>query len=151
VTLTLSEGDVAAIVFYLVDRHGLSPNLLNLRPVHDPAQDKLNRSDPRAFCYVKPRDPHIYCARAIEQLSQCFRYGVLLHEIGHHAMQAFHGDMSEPTVDAFILLTVPESDYEYADTDYYQDGRLVRAPSLQRVGTFWPAHVRSLMGEPSRG
>ena len=82
------------------------------------------------------KDWRIYCTQAIEMLPPDARMGILLHEIGHIHLTAFHGDASEVDVDEWILLNVREAKYTYADVRYRAPQSTMQrdAKNLQRVG-----------------
>lgn len=135
--MTRSAAALSAILRYMIDQKELDPSRGILRVVRDAAQDRLNAKNPRSFCYVLPRDPHIYCAGALEHVPEPFRCGILLHEVGHVAMNAFKGSISEPVVDSFILLALPESGYTYKDCDYRHNGDVRTARNIQWVSPKW--------------
>lgn len=132
-----ARATLAVLLAHMIDELGMDPSLGILRVIRDPGQDRLNAKDPRRFCYVLPRDPHIYCANAIEALTEPYRAGIILHEIGHVAMNAFKGSISEPVVDSFILLALPASGYTYKDCSYDLKGEPRHAKNLQWVSPEW--------------
>lgn len=126
--------DLRALIETLIRDHQMPPRLRNITLKHDPAQDKRNESDPRAFCYAKPDDLGIYCAQALGYLPVAFLYGVLLHEIGHIHLKAFNGEGSEVDVDLWCATDVKNSGYDYDNCYYIDQKEGTRfAESLERV------------------
>lgn len=133
--LSRSEQDFQRLVAYLRHKGTLAPVFDKLDLYYDPKHDEANASDPRAFCYVRPDRWFVYCSRALEDVAPRVRIGVLLHEIGHLARNAFKGDKSEVDVDTWVLDNVPEAGYHYADHEYYHMWRqeAVTAKAVEHV------------------
>lgn len=138
-----AEKDFLALLHYLNVECRMK---LSVVLQHDPEYDLVNTQDPRAFCYVERDDPTvIHCTKNLEYLDKNSRLGVLMHELGHIVLDAFHGDESEVDVDSWCLEFIPEAGYHYRDTKYQKptrDGILIKhAKSLQHVS---PAFIRIL-------
>jgi hypothetical protein len=139
--LSKASHDLNRLLDYLMEVKNLpSDRLYAVAVQHDPGHDRVNKTNPRAFCYVDRAYPsEINCTKAIEFLPPEARVGVLFHELGHIFLDAFHDDASEVDVDAWCLLTVPEANYVYRDTPYvisekaYMKRRV--AKSLQNVSS----------------
>ncbi|NDQ58584.1 MAG: hypothetical protein GZ088_16070 [Acidipila sp.] len=136
--LTHVEVLLEKLAQYLVEEHDLRKSLLKVRVIHCSGEDKRNDTDPRGFCHVQSDEWNIYCAAQLEFMPDPVTVGLLLHEIGHIYIPALKGPESEVDVDAWILETVPESDYYYIPDATYlrhlgKSGNLVRAKNLQSV------------------
>jgi len=119
ITLPNSELQLRLLLDYLIAEHGLNfRKFSKLCIVHSEEQDIENQKDPRVFCFVQRNTPRIYATVAMERLPADACVGVLLHEIGHLALDAFNGDDSEVDVDEWCMFTVPESNYHYRDCAY---------------------------------
>ncbi len=148
-TLVRANRDLRCLAEYLATRNIIIPfSLSSLYAVHDSRQDRANREDSRAFCYVENSGaPVVHCTKAIEWLPTEARIGVLMHEIGHLVLKAFEDDDAEVDVDEWCVTNFPEAKYAYADVTYYtlnkwgQKGEVRVAKSLQTVS---PAFVRIL-------
>ena len=116
----------------------------------DAEHDLVNRNDPRAFCYMRPNDPVIYCSAAVESLLPEARIGVLLHELGHLILAAFCGDDCEVDVDDFCMNDVRASGYHYEDVQYLSPwtNELVTAKNLECVS---PAFLEEVYGADEDG
>jgi len=124
-----------ALCFYLYDKHDLPRKFVRVLVVHNADQDRLNRSDPRAFCFVREEKPlRIEAAKALESLPDQFLLGVLYHELGHLVLGAFGTSGDEPKVDLWCTEFAPELRYTYSSVTYpaIHGGRAV-AMNLQRV------------------
>ena len=146
--LTKSETDFQLLSEYLVFERGLPGFVSALEVRHDPQQDRVNKKDARAFCYVRADDLGvIYCSKSIEAVEPEVRVAILLHEIGHIVLDAFTDDESEVDVDTWVDTEVPEAGYTYKDVTYERAGRRVTGKNVQWVT---PKFVREIHGRSSR-
>jgi hypothetical protein len=122
-----------------------------LQVVHSEEGDDFNKRRARQFCHVFPNSYDIHCSKALENVSERVRIGILLHEIGHIALQAFHDegdDSCEVVVDSWVNETFPEADYKFAHHKYASSaGRKRTAKSIEHVS----AEFADLLGKIHNG
>lgn len=126
--------DLEMLLNYLVDEHGqLQPlkEAVTLKWARE--HDRVNETDPRAFCYVEKGSPIIHCALALEAVNPEVRLGILLHEIGHIRLQEFTEE-GEVTVDEWCS-SLEEIGYHYRSGDYWHpvSGEFVTARNVEHV------------------
>ena len=137
--LTKTTTALRLLVEYLVTNKILPTYYRELTIKHERRLDRANEKKARAFCYVQEEDFQIHCAYALENVLPTVRLGILLHEIGHIRLNAFHeeegDDDFEVDVDSWILKNLPEAEYTYADHTYPALGKsgVRKAKNLQRI------------------
>lgn len=99
---------------------------------HSLIADTENKVSPRVFCLYVLDERIILCSRWMEALPPEFRYGVLLHELGH-VSQGVYGVNDEVRADLWARKMVPG--FKYANTWYQRGAQRVLAKSLECVPT----------------
>lgn len=117
--LTKANHDLDRLVEFLIDEGRIAAHWKDeLKVVNDFENDRRNQKDPRAFAHAVERSPVIHATRALEWVEPRVRFGILLHEVGHIALNEFKGDVCEVHVDEWCMFKVPESGYRYTDIEY---------------------------------
>lgn len=136
------------LVDYIVAAKGASTGAFAARVRHDLKCDAYNREKPRAFCFTRAGSWTIHCARNIERVSNEVLLGLLLHELGHIAIQAFHSDKDdtcEVDVDRWVAKNFPEAGYCYRNHSYRTaSGKLRTAKSIEHVSKRF---TKTILGE----
>lgn len=139
--------DLEKLVKYLVNEHGMTPELLDLGLERSRTQDKHHDRSPRAFCHVEKDKWTIFCTGAMEEIPGTVRIGVLLHEIGHLVLDAFDSELpdgEEVEVDSWIVLMIPEAGYTYTECEHTWRGKIVDALNVQTVSEDFLRRIRNV-------
>jgi len=125
------------LVDYIVAAKGASTSTFAARVRHDVKCDAYNREKARAFCFTRAGSWTIHCSKNIERVSDEVLIGLLLHEMGHIAIQAFHSDKNdtcEVDVDRWVAKNFPEAGYHYKNHSYRTArGKDLTAKSIEHV------------------
>ena len=126
-----------ALLNYLHDVRGFDDTILDVRLKFDGANDRMNAKDPRAFCFCVEGENIIHCSNALLDLPAEPCIGILLHELAHLILNAFHGEKAEVDVDLFCTEKIPEAGYHYRDCTYFNSllGKEVTAKNIEWVST----------------
>lgn len=135
--LSATIRDFEALKRWLVTHERVPDSFLAFYIKENDEQEEDNQDDPRAVCAVRRGSYGVECSAAIEALPRNVRVGVLLHELGHHAVDAFKDEDDEVDVDLWVVTHVPEAAYTYVERVEYihpLTGKKVEARNIETVG-----------------
>jgi hypothetical protein len=144
--LTVAYHDLNRLTRWLHERKGVVEAVKKIGISHSLMLDRENLKDPRAFCAVERGYWRVLCTRALEDVPQEVRIGILLHEVSHLINDYIGASRDdEVNTDAWVIKTVPESDYHYK-TIVYMNSLVGKPTTAHNVESVSPRFLAILRG-----